>query len=105
MRTSIIRAYALGVLTGTVLTATVLAATPAKADPVSELATAVCSALDREPTVATVSHMVSLLVADGATPFEAGQFIATAVLNNCQRNLPVLEAFVEAYRPHVGRAI
>ncbi len=101
IRRNTIRAYALGMITGSFLTASVVVfAAPAKADPANEVATLVCSSLDAQPTVDNVVAIVNDLVRFGATPQQAGQIVAISVMEYCTRNIPVVEAFVEQYADH-----
>lgn len=99
LRRTAIKAYALGIITGSFITAGTILATPAKADPANEVATLVCSSLDQNPTVDNVVAIVNDLVRFGASPQQAGQIVAISVMQYCTRNIPVVEAFVERYAP------
>lgn len=100
IRRTTIRAFSLGIITGSFLTAgIVLGTAPAKADPANEVATLVCSSLDQNPTVDNVVAIVNDLVRFGASPEQAGQIVAISVMEYCTRNIPVVEAFVQVYAP------
>ncbi|AQT78284.1 hypothetical protein B1R94_02100 [Mycolicibacterium litorale] len=106
MRARKVRRLAACALSGAVLAACGLAwAQESKADPVGEAAAAVCSSLDRDPTVANVSRMVTVLVEQGLTPSQAGLFIAGSISELCTRNAPVWEAFVDRYAVAVPKAV
>lgn len=100
IRNTAIKAYALGIITGTALTAgTILLSAPAKADQGDELATLVCSSLDRQPTVANVAAILNDLVEFGASPQQAAQVVVISVSQYCTRNIPVAQAFIDTYAP------
>ena len=105
-RTAAIKGYALGIITGTALTAgTILLASPAKADPVEEIATDVCMALQQNPTVGEVSRLITIFVSNGVSPYQAGEFIGAAVESHCSRYEPVLLAFINTYGPANTKAV
>ena len=95
-----IGAYALGIITGSAITGAIILATPtAHANPADEAATDICIALDTNPTSNEVAKLVTILVEAGATPYQAGEFVAEAVVTHCSRNIPVIKAFINTYGP------
>lgn len=112
MRTSIIRAYALGIITGGFLTAgTVFLAGPAKADGyiddteadyISVYAGAICTAIDSRHTTAGVLRIGEVIVADGFAPDSAVDIINGSVQTECPRNWPLLVSIGNAARAEVG---
>jgi hypothetical protein len=102
MRTPVVRAYALGIITGAFLTATTLAfALPVKADIdrvviayAAQFGDAVCATLDEYPSVSGVYGIGNAIMEDGLTSFQAGQVIALSVSEICPRHLDVLQHFM-----------
>ena len=81
-----------------VLIAGGILAPPVQASP-NGMADAICTAIDNNPSVATVTGLVADLVQAGASPYQAGTVIAESVINHCTRNIPVLDRFVLFYSP------
>jgi len=106
MRPGTTRAYALGVLTGSVVTSLmcVFAAAPAKAD-VSEDEAAmyygpVCATLADYPSSTDGVIGIGLALKDeGYSGYEAGQIVGLSVLNYCPEFIPILQAFAAQYAP------
>lgn len=102
IRPGSLRAYALGVLTGTIMTATLtMCAAPAKADVpidvVSQYAGPVCSVLSDYPSTDGVMGIGLALADEGWTAREAGEIIALSVISTCPQFTPILNAFVARY--------
>ena len=101
MRTSIVRAYALGIISGSFLTAATLTfAAPAKADVdrvvvayAAQYAGAVCRTLDEYPTVDGVYGIGLSIMDDGLTAYQAGQVIGLSVLEVCPRHIALMQNF------------
>lgn len=108
MRTSIIRAYALGIITGGFIAAGVLAAVPAKADGIldnSETdyvlmygADAICPVIDQYHSVAGVTGVARGITKDGFSLDSAVDIINASVQEYCPRNWPLLVAIGKAAR-------
>lgn len=103
MRNSIIKAYALGMITGSFFTAgAVLLATPAKADITADdtdyYSSAVCNTLDSG--YATLNGILGIGQAihqDGYTYRDAGAIIADSVIGSCPEYVPLLKRFADRY--------
>ena len=102
MRPAVIRAYTLGVLTGSFLTAgVVLLATPAKAEPIGDAVVAyaavfgdaLCAALDYRPTTDTISHIGEVIVGDGLSWEQAGQVVWLSVSEICPRHTALMNSY------------
>lgn len=104
MRNAVLRAYALGVITGSMVTAGLtMFAAPAHAD-VSDVVIAsysipVCATLDRFPSLNGVIGVAAAIAEDGYTYSEAGDIILGAVLNVCPEFIPLLQRFAAVYAP------
>ena len=104
MRPGTTRAYALGVLTGSVVTSLMCVfAAPAKAD-VSEDEAAiyygpVCATLTEVPSVQGVIGIGLALKDEGYSGYEAGQILGLSVINQCPQFIPILRAFAAQYAP------
>lgn len=104
MRTSIVRAYALGIITGSFLTAATLTfAFPVKADAdrvvvayAAQYAGAVCNTLDEYPTIDGVYGIGVSIMEDGLTAYQAGQVIGLSVLEVCPRHIALMQNFASA---------
>jgi hypothetical protein len=102
MRASIVRAYSLGIITGSFLTAgVVLFATPAKADVDSASVAyaamygeAVCSTLDDYPNFDGILGIGRAIIEDGLSARQAGQVIGLSVQDICPRHSELMEAFI-----------
>ena len=57
----------------------------------------VCGSLYVSPTVGTVENLGVAYMAEGWTPEQAGELIATIVYTNCPEYAPVLDRFIAAY--------
>lgn len=103
LRNSTIRGFALGVITGATFTAgaMLLSAPPANAEPsVNSAERVVCLMLDQDPTFPGVMHTAAVLVQQaGVTAYQAGQFIAMSVIDQCPEHGPLLNAFIKEYSP------
>jgi hypothetical protein len=107
-RPTAIRAYALGVLTGSVLTAGVLVAAPAKADGVLSNAeaayviafgaAAVCPVISQFPTEAGVFGVLMGIMDDGFSADSAVDIVNESVADFCPRHWPLLTAIGNKYR-------
>jgi hypothetical protein len=101
MRTSIVRAYALGIITGSFLTAATLTiAFPVKADVdrvvvayAAQFGDAVCTTLDEYPTINGVYGIGEAIMQDGLTAYQAGQVLGLAVLEICPRHMDLMQNF------------
>lgn len=97
MRPGTLRAYALGVFTGSLMTATLtMCSAPAKADATDSdiLAhvAAVCATLDEgHDTPSGVYGIGQAIMGYGYTAREAGQIIAGAVFYGCPQYIPLLQ--------------
>lgn len=103
IRNTAIKGFALGIITGSAITSgAILLAAPAKAEPsVNSAERVVCLMLDTDPTFGGVVHAAAEIVqATGATAYQAGQFIAVSVADQCPEHQPLLDAFVKAYAPN-----
>jgi len=104
MRPGTTRAYALGVLTGSVVTSLMFVfAAPAKAD-VSEGESSiyygpVCATLADVPSVQGVIGIGLALKDEGYSGREAGQIVGLSVINQCPEFMPILRAFAASYAP------
>ena len=109
MRTSIVRAYALGIVTGAFLTAgIVFAAAPAKADGTLDKteadyvftygAGAICPVIDEYHSVAGVAGVMRGIMHDGFAGDSAVDIINAAVDTYCPRNWPLLVSIGKAAR-------
>jgi len=100
MRTSVVRAYALGIVTGSFLTAGTLAlALPVKADIdrvviayASQFGDAVCTTLDEYPSFDGLLGIGQAIIEDGLNAYQAGQVIALSVVEICPRHLALVQA-------------
>ena len=102
MRPGTTRAYALGVLTGSMMTSALFVWTaPAKADVTEDEAsvysTVVCATLTDYPTVQGVVGIGLGLGKKGYTGYEAGQIIGVAVINECPQFIPLMHRFAAIY--------
>lgn len=109
MRTSIIRAYALGIITGAFLTAGIgFFAAPAKADGHVDDSeadyifaygkTAICPVIDQYHSFAGVMGVAQAITEDGFAPDAAVDIINGSVELYCPRNWPLLVAIGKAAR-------
>lgn len=108
MRTSIVRAYALGIITGGFLTAgIVFAASPAKADGyisddeavfIELNGTVVCEVIDQYHSVAGVMGVAEAITEQGFTASDAVDIINGSVQEHCPRNWSLLVAIGKAAR-------
>lgn len=102
MRPAVLRAYTLGVITGSMVTAglSILAA-PAKADvtdaTVDRYASSVCAVLADYPSFDGIIGIGSALGDYGYTGYEAGQIVAAAVIGTCPEFIPLIKRFGAAY--------
>ena len=109
MRNYVIRAYTLGVITGSMVTAALtMFAAPAKADisdsTVASYAIPVCATLDRFPTFNGVIGIAAAIAEDGYTYSDAGEIIVGAALNVCPEFVPLLRQFAARYAPAAALA-
>jgi hypothetical protein len=104
MRPGTTRAYALGVLTGSVVTSLMCVfAAPAKADVSEDEASMyygpVCATLAEYPSVNGVIGIGLALKDEGYSGYEAGQILGLSVINQCPQFIPILRAFAAQYAP------
>jgi len=97
-----VRAFSLGLVTGAVMASGVFVfAAPASADPVLDYADlaegAICRTLSEFPTIYGVRGILEAIGDEGFTPYQAGEVVATAVIDACPQFIPVLERFVAMY--------
>ena len=105
MRNTVVKAFAVGVITGSFLTSgIILLAAPAKADPdpaayayAAQYGGAVCQTLDEYPTEAGIIGIGNAITEDGLTPFQAGEVIYYAVDELCPRHMERILAFAGNY--------
>lgn len=100
MNRNAIRAFALGIITGSFLTSgIVLLSAPAKADPdVTKGERIVCVLLDQNPTFAgIVQTAIVIEQKTGVDDRTAGQMIGQSVYGQCPEYVPLIKAFVEKY--------
>jgi hypothetical protein len=100
MRSSIVKSFALGIVTGGFLTAGIVAAVPAKADPsgasvayAAVYGQAVCSTLDDYPNYSGIVGIAQAIVDDGLSYRQAGEVIAVSVIELCPRHLGLIKSF------------
>ena len=108
MRTSILRAYALGIITGGFLTAgVVFAAGPAKADGTLDSSETdyvltyegvICSVVDKYHSPGGVMGVVQAITNDGFSADSAIDIVNASVQDACPRNWPLLVAIGKAAR-------
>ena len=108
MRNAIIKAYSLGIITGSFFTAGMIyAAAPAKADGNLDSSEAdyvlryeyeICAAIDSHHTTAGVLHIGEVIRNDGFAPDSAVDIINASVQDACMRNWPLLVAIGKAAR-------
>ena len=101
MRNSIVRAFALGIITGGFVTAGTLFAAEAAADGVLDAdesayaaswAPDICNAITHWPTTRGLVKVASIIVGDGYTPDSAVDIINAAVMVECPQHWPLLVA-------------
>jgi len=102
VRPGTLRAYAIGVLTGSVMTSALFVWTaPAKADLSDDEAalyrSAVCSTLADFPTTDGVLGIGLALKDEGYSGYDAGRIIGSAVINECPRFIPLMRRFIAMY--------
>jgi len=99
MRPGTLRAYTLGVITGSIVTAglAVMAAPMAKADSIYD--SVICNELDADPTVSTVVILGLALGDQGYTGYESGRIIGSAVIEDCQHHIGLMQKFANIYAP------
>ena len=109
IRNSTVRAFALGIITGSFITAgTMLLAAPARADgflddaEIDYAATygqyAICPVIDEYHTTDGVMGVARAIINDGFAPDAAVDIINVAVQEFCPRNFPLLQAIGRAAR-------
>lgn len=112
MRNSIIKAYALGIITGGFLTAAiVLAAAPAKADGyisddeavfIELHGAQVCSVIDKYHSMGGVMGVAEAISEQGFSASDAVDIINASVQEYCPRNWSLLQAIGRAARATNG---
>ena len=101
MRNSILKAFSLGMVTGSFATAgMVLLATPAKADPdpvaysyAAENGSAVCYTLDEYPSENGILGIGQAIIEDGLTAYQAGEVVYYSVAELCPRHMDLILSF------------
>ena len=107
-RPAIIKAYALGVITGAFLTAGIVFIAPAKADNGEPSPAVIKAAISDEPFIcreliidSSVNSLMAILTAvmnvEHLTPYESGWVVGLAVNDGCAHFKPVLDRFVAIY--------
>lgn len=105
MRPAVIRAYALGIITGSMLTAGLsMLAGPARADvgtaTIDIYAEAICETLTAYPTIGGVAGVARFLMGDeGYSSGDSADIVVASVLGYCPEYLPLLKRFAAAYGP------
>lgn len=100
----------IGLITAGVIALGVACATPAAADPVVNdfVATSgwrVCVDLDAAPNFQGIRTIQSNLAERGYNQQQRGEIILMSVLDQCQRHVPLLKAYVDSKTPQQqGRA-
>lgn len=74
---------------------------PAKADPASDAyalrySGVVCQVLNQYPTFAGINGIAEGIHNDGLSYYQSGEVIATAVIYDCPKYLPLLDAWVKS---------
>lgn len=102
MRTSVVKAFSLGVVAGAFLTAGIVAAAPAKADPdgasvayAAAYGPAVCNVLDEYPSFDGIVGIGQAIMDDGLSARQAGQVVALSVAEFCPRHARLILAFAD----------
>ena len=96
IRPGTLRAYALGVITGSIVTASLAVWTaPAHADAGTD--TVICSVLSEYPSIQGVIGIGLALKDRGYSGYDAGQAIGEAVINECPQYLPLMRRFIAIY--------
>jgi hypothetical protein len=97
MRPAVIRAYALGIITGSFITAGAILAAPAKADVATDYASlygmAVCSTLDVFPSADGLTGIGLSIMDDGLSARQAGKVVALSVAVLCPRHAGLVDAY------------
>jgi hypothetical protein len=96
-----IRAYAAGLITGTVLMAGASIAAPsAKADVdgaavayAAAFGSIVCEVLDEYPSFGGIEGIAQAVVEDGLSSYQAGEVIYLAVDEICPRHMPLVMSY------------
>jgi hypothetical protein len=107
VRRTTVRAFALGVISGGFIAAGTVAAFPAKATPDSQLIDIaiqeqpyICNALALKPSVSNLITVLATVQArEAITAYDSGEVVTIAVVDGCDRFIPVLERFVAIYAP------
>jgi hypothetical protein len=99
VRPGTLRAYALGVISGSIVTAglAVMSAPEAKADSIYD--ETICAELDADPTVSTIVMIGLALGEQGYTGYESGRIVGTAVIEDCQQHIDLMRRFADMYAP------
>ena len=101
MRNRTIKAFSVGIITGSFLTAGLIhLAVPAKAEPDSAVIAfagvygdLICDTLDTYPSFAGILGIGEAISENGLTAYQAGQVLYLAALNTCPRHLSLLQRF------------
>lgn len=107
VRRTTVRAFSLGIITGGFIAAGTMAAFPAKATPDSELVEIaiqqqpyICNALALKPSVSNLITVLATVQArEALTAYDSGEVVTMAVVDGCDRFIPVLERFIAIYAP------
>lgn len=101
MRPGTIPTFAAGIMTGALITTTIMFAAPARADvaesDVLYYAGVVCTSLTDHPSIAGILTIGKALTGQGYTAEQAGELIASAVINVCPQHLPLLTQFINVF--------
>lgn len=101
MRNRTIKAFSIGIITGSFLTAGLIhLAAPAKADTDSAVTAfaavygdIICDTLDTYPSFGGIIGIGEAISTEGLTHYQAGQVIYLAALNSCPRHLDLMHQF------------
>lgn len=97
MRPGTLRAYGLGVITGSIVTAVLAAVAAPEAAAETIYDATICAELDAEPTVSTVVIIGLALGDQGYSGYDAGQIVAEAVIDGCRQHIPLMIDFANTY--------
>jgi len=107
-RPAIIKAYALGVITGAFLTAGIVFIAPAKADNGEPSPAVIKAAISDEPFICrqlaaepSVGELMAILTAvstvEHMSAYDSGAVVGLAVSDGCPQYVPVLNRFIAIY--------
>ncbi len=97
MRPGTLRAYTLGVITGSIVTAGIAVATAPMAKADTRTDAIICSVLDDYPSIQGVIGIGLALKDEGYSAYNAGVAIAEAVVNECPEYETLMRRFAAIY--------